>query len=397
MSKLKKEEFNKEFRFRESRKDRGGLVSCVNCVNMVGGTTDEEPAFCEHSDRFKRIKLGVYYGCSWSKGESENVVSKRVCDAYTPKPLPEGVSPPELPKENFILLGTQRKKIFHADPNCPYVVEELRLQTSGDEGATSYRDKANVEVLEWLHLVSGEVVGRELCEMPCCDSKLPYQTCRVDDYKRNVGIKPDGTEERIWVRNGIKPHEKKVEMTIKEAEAVFDLTRFSSPESESGQKYSIHNSISAVSDFLFKNCNALGSRPLSEAVNPVSLHYCAFHVLEDSLVGENSGADSWVYDKRLFDYKKGLEKPLSELSTIPEGLIPCIDTNRVFKGALYHCKNQSGSFSFKGIVRESTNVVLVSKGVRHYLEIGAVHFSDWNHMWGEFGRGFSGLASFDAE
>jgi hypothetical protein len=108
-----------------------------------------------------------------------------------------------------------------------------------------------------------EVIGDQICDIPCCERKLPYQTWRSDSYRVQNGLKSDGTEPQIWVRR-TKDHGKKVSMSPEEAEAVFNLSRFNGPEFRD-----IYAKIMAVSNHLHNNSNFLGSRSLSEAVNPI--------------------------------------------------------------------------------------------------------------------------------
>jgi len=387
MLKLKKADFDEKHRFREAREE--GLVNCVSCATMTDGTnTQEGPAYCEHEERLKRIKLGEYWSGFWGEpGESHNIASKMVCDGYQSKPLPEGVVVPELPRKHAILLETQWRDPYHGDPNCPYVIEELRIRH--EDGKVRGRT-GGVDIVDNRDRVTGDTI-RDICEMPCCESKLPYQVLnRPNDYRRRVGIKPDGTEEKVWVRNGIVKHEKKVNMSLEEAESVFDLEGFNHINARS-----VHDKIVAVSNHLHKYCNSLGSRPLSKAANPVWLNSSNFHILKDSSV-DDLGADIWVYDNRLFNVEKGLEKPLSELKKIPEGLIPCMDTEGAFSEAERGCfgYNFSPSFSFYGVIKKLEERVLISKGLNRFLEIGAVHVSGYEHMWGEFGKGFGAIESF---
>jgi hypothetical protein len=398
MQKLKKAEFDKTYRFREARRRESGeksLVNCFSCANMPDGAGDKEPAYCNHPERFRRVKIAEYFrGYFGDRGESRNIALGRVCDCHTPEPLPEGVSLPIVPEKHLILLGSQSRDICHADSNCPYVVEEARaamavtLETIKREKLLDYLKRPGIHIKDRPDLVPDETIGWQICEMPCCNNKLPYHTWRIDDYRRRVGIKPDGSEEKPWVRKVID-HERKIVMTPEEAEAVFDLTRFNSSEFRD-----IHHRISAVSDYLHKHCNRLGSRPLGEAFNPVYL-ISGFHILKDSL--NKANADVWVYDGRLFDAKKGLEIPLEELERIPEGIVPCMDRHGVFSNARFHCQNEHfGSFYFYGIVKPSPEN-LALKGASHFIEIGAVKYRGYEHMWGEFGKGFNGLASFHEE
>jgi len=83
---------------------------------------------------------------------------------------------------------------------------------------------------------------------------------------------------------------------------------------------------------------------------------------------------------------------------VPEGIYPCLDSDEIFKIALNRCSNiYSGRFYVRGIIKPSEDEILISKRANHYIEIGAVSFFGGRHMWGEFGKGFSGLASFHEE
>ena len=398
MVKLKKDDFNTKYRFRESRKE--SLVCCTTCDSKTGGDNDENPAFCEHEERFRKIKIAEYWPGFFGPGTSNNIAPKRVCDAYASEALSEGVERPVLGEKQAMLLGSQGKDVFHADPSCPYVLEELKRIQDQDKSEDSRKQvlacyRPAIQMRDISDKVQGEVVGGALCEMPCCDSKLPYQTWRVDDYRRKVGIKPDGTEPRKWVRNGIVKHGNKVSMTLEEAAEFFDLERFNSREIGN-----VHRRISTVADHIHGNCNYLGSRPLSEAVNPVYLWISVFSLLKDPLAKSDNDAEFWMYDKRLFNPETKLEKPLKFLKKIPEGLILCMDKHYALRGAMSSCERHrcfSESFGIYGIVKELEDANLLSKGLSHFVEIGEVSVHASNHMWGEFGKGFGEMASFDKE
>jgi len=378
MPKLKKADFDEKYRFRESREK--GLVSCLNCNNIIGTNDEKGDSFCNHEERLIRIKIAEYWrGCWGGKGESKNISSKRVCNAHKSKPLLEGVVVPILPEKHLILLGSQHHDILHADPNCSYVIEELRIQKERKLWVgTSISDRSN--------LIPREIIWSYLCEMPCCDSKLPYQVKRTDHYRKKAGIKPDGTEPLIWIRK-VVDHDKRVVVKPKDLESVFDLKKFNSSEFKD-----IERKICAAMDYLRENCNTLGSKPLSEAINPVGLSNY-HHFLENHL-RSNNGLGLWVYDERLFDRdKNNLETLIRNLETIPEGFILCVDT----KGFLDH-RFSLNDFSIYGIVKPSDDKNLTSKGVSHFIDICAVSYiGSGNHYMGVFGNGFKGLENFDRE
>ncbi len=395
MEKLKKDDFRLKYRFRESR---GGLVSCVTCDSKTGGnTTKEGPAFCEHEERFRKIKIAEYWGSCFSN-PSRNVAAERVCDAYTSKALAEGLEIPVIQEKQAILLNSQWRSIWHADPNCPYVVLELRMMDDKEKNPEEKdisKGKPGIETIDISELVPMEVVGAEICEMPCCESKLPYQTWRIDEYRRKVGIKPDGSGPRKWVRNGIVKHGNKFSMTLEEAAEFFNLERFNS--SEFGDRW---KQISTVADYIHKKCNVLGSRPLSEAVNPVRLWSAVCHLLKDPLAKSDNDEEFWFYDKRLFNPEIKLEKSPNVLEKIPEGLILCRDVHYALRKAMTSCERHrcfSEWFSIYGVVKELEDSNLLSKGLSCFVEIYEVSVHAANHMWGEFGKGFGKMASFDRE
>ncbi len=399
MSKLKKEDFNREFRFRKSREHnpRNGAqnyVNCGSCMHQVGGLKFDETAYCEHPQRFRRVKLGEYMGGFSTMSSSWNIAPKRVCDGYESPALPEGVELPVLNGGQAILLGTQYAGPYHGDPSCPYVVEETRRL--GSESPCLKR--AEIRVVDISDMVPGETI-RDICDMPCCEAKLPFQLIHnPNGYRHRVGLKPDGSDPIRWVRNEIKPHGKNSDLTIEQAEAFFDLSRFndlgSMEEYKRFKRITIHNEIIAVANYLGNGCNWLGSRHLSEASNPVRLGN-HFQFLDDKLVGEDSGADVWVYHDMLFNSEEGLPRPLAELDSIPEGILPCMDSQGVFRTASFRGERYFNKrFSIDGILREVDEGDLLDKGIRHQLEIRAVSFHAHSHMWGEFGVGFEGLASF---
>jgi len=402
MAKLKKEDFNKQFRFREARTNnsRGGLVNRVNCVSCVNTTCEPRPMrrkdddpdgidnFCNHQERLTRIKIAEYWR-GWSRGNSHNLANVRVCDAYTSQPLPDGISLPIIPEGHAILLGSQYADPFHADSTCPYVIEEARMIATNGTGIIK---GAEIRVVDILDMVPGESI-RDICEMPCCESKLPYQImASPDNYRKRAGIKPDGTEPIIWVRR-VKDHKRKFNMDIEEAEAALDLTRFSGPKFKT-----IHDEIVEASNHLYNTCNLLGSKPLSEVANPVVVHPANYRLLEQ-LSSEWNKPEFWMYDERLFDGKNKPNVPIRSLEVIPEGFILCVDTEKVIRFAKgeYHRSILPEGHLMYGIVKPLSDESLIRRGVTHFVDIRAISCHDSNHWWGVYGKRFSKLACFDQE
>lgn len=385
--KLNKEGFNFFHRFRKARE--GCSINCSSCAFMSGVRSGKGEAFCNNPGRSREIRLMENRG--WGEREDYSIASEYVCNALKSKePLPKGVIIPSLPEKHFILLGTQSREIYHADPNCPYVSEELRMANDGSNS------RADVHIVDRSELVPMEVIGHAICEMPCCDTKLPYQTFRVDDYKRRVGIKPDGSEPRRWVKNETIMHERKVAKTLEEAEAVFDLKVFNSSKfgDEEGRK---HNRICAALYYLRQNCNTLGSRPLSEAANPVGVSN-RHHILRNPSLNPQGCLEFLVYDERLFDFnrKRGeLAPPIRNLESIPEGIILCIDTQK-FLSNMDGYNVSLSNLELYGIVKPLDDSNLVSRGMTNYMDVRAASYH-WHDLIGAFGKDFMGLERFDEE
>ena len=389
MLKLNRVDFDREHRFRKSRELRPreseeGLVACITCDNMTGGTSDDDFPYCEHPERARKVKITEYWKC-WFKGrKTHSIADRRVCDVYESRPLAEDVEIPVLSEGNGILLESQWRDILHASLECPYVIEELRMQNKGA------KKQVGIGFRDISELVQDETIGHQICEMPCCDNKLPYYTWGIDDYRRKVNIQPDGSEEKPWVRR-VQSHEEKVIIRPEEAEAVFDLTRFNEP-----MQGGIHSQICAAMDHLYDNCNRLGSKPLSEATNPVC--FSPYHnILKDFIVNSKRHLEIWAYDERLIDGRSGLEVPTKSLDRIPEGFIFCVDTNGVMSWALSAHYITPRDFWIHGVVRPLEDEILQSRGLSHFIEIGAVKYHDSNAYMGVYGKGFHGLARFDEQ
>lgn len=382
MPKLKRKEFDEKYRFRDAREK--GMVQCAACACVEGD--ESTGAYCGHAERVRRVQLAEYFrdpASSWSVAKSS------VCDAFTPQP-----STPELFAKAFqrqaLLLNTQHRDVYHADPDCPYVIEELRL---GERlASTGKEQRAGVVIIDISDLVEGQVIGAGICEMPCCNSKLNFQTWRPDTYRQRTGIKPDGTEEKKWVRRGEILHERKGGVVPSEAEHIFDLSRFASGDFEGDNWKRVH----AASQYLWENCNELGSRPLSDAINPVHSSPSYHHVWESPFKNPQGNLELWLYDGRLFDWRKEIasKTPIRDLADVPEGLIPCIDTTGIFKWRdLNRYPEFSYDFKVYGVMKPVDESLGLPKGVSHFIQIGALsynHLHNW--MSGVFGKGFCGEA-----
>ena len=377
MSKLPKAKFNGKNRFRRSRENSG--VDCSTCTSLL--RIDDGPktmAFCDHGDRARKVRLEPELG----RGPFYSSAQSTVCDAYGYGNLPMNVTLPTLSDGQAMSLVTQRNDVLHADPNCPYVLEELRRENEGRKG--------RVRIVDISDRVEMEVIGHKICEMPCCDSRLPFQTWRVDDYRRKAGIRPDGSGEKIWVRK-VVDHQGKVNMTPEEAESFFDLSRFD------GEGFGdVYQRISAASDYLYSGCNRLGSRPLVEAANPVRLTEYNHFFMEPKKSGDGK-LELLVYDERLFDRGRISNLPPREL---PEGIILCRDTNDVLRTTRGHVERMrlfDSPYYISGIVKQLDDSSERPGDITHFLDIRAVVYHGSQHMWGVFGTGFNHMESFHEE
>ena len=149
--KLKREEFNVQYRFREAREE--GLVVCASCASMTGVPQGEGVAYCNNLLRAKKVKITQPY---WKE---HSAASKMVCDSYSNKPLPSDITIPILQEGQAILLSTQFRNSYHADPKCPYVLEELRIIRTGDK-TTNYGRKGEIVITDILtHIIESLPLG----------------------------------------------------------------------------------------------------------------------------------------------------------------------------------------------------------------------------------------------
>jgi hypothetical protein len=338
-------------------------------------------SICIHNDRVRRIQIATKYARN---------PKRSLCDAFTSNPLPIGIVPLVFKKGEGAVLNTQFADCIHIDANCPYVTEEQRLAESGER--SKMNRTGEVRIIDITEIVPGDVQG-DACEMPCCDNKLQFQIWDPNTYRNHVEIHPNGHDKIRFVRNGITRHGRISNMNYEEAEAFFDEAK-----QVAASEVEIHNQISAVSDYIHKYINFLGSKPLSEANNPVFL-WGVFHPIavpawlkdnfnwqhiQDSV---NTGADIWMYDKRLFDIEKGLDKSLAELQRIPEGILPCIDSRRVLRDMKRVDENYriDECFYLSGILKPLENNILLEKGLSHFLDIREVSYHAYEHYWGNPG------------
>ncbi len=379
-ARLKRAEFDSKFRFRESRKSFGNIqVNCASCAHMTGVAEGTGKAHCGNPQRFKRVTLSE----NWM-GADSSYASERVCDKYFNKQLPPEVSVPELPDKHVFVLWSQTWGVDHASKNCPYVVEEARMIHNGCE-------RSKIEARDISDRVPREAIWQMGCEMPSCAGELNFQYRQHDDHKRAAGIGNNGSEPLIWIRK-VVDHQRKKVMTPEEAEAFFDLSRFR----EKGDVYAL---IDKVRTHLYDGSNSLGSKPLSEAMNPVWLNG-SHQIWEHTPLDSKAPLQFWYYDQRLFDAEKTQKVPIGSLDRVPEGFVLCVDTAGVLRGGMIDRGNRESAprnFGIFGNVRLLEDKVLRAKGVTHFVDIGAVTYHDSNYMNGVYGRGVSAVASYDQE
>lgn len=384
MAKLKKAEFSEKYRFREARKE--GLVSCASCASISGEENITE-AFCVHSERGRRIRIADYFCDSRS---SWYTARKSLCDAFISKPLSKGVEVPVLKEGQGFLLGTQWRDPYHADANCPYVVEEARAveetkkpKPEGDEGEKPLKfNKPEVHLVDSLKGSSWRGALRDICEMPCCESKLSHFhiSHNPNGYRVRVGLKPDGSE--VYIRPPEhQEHETKFNLTADELREFFDLSKFDS--ADEAEKH------------LDEGCNRIGTRDFSKAVNPVKLYFAG-----DTwrlTARPNGDYEMWLVDNRVYEPRlrqktpDGKVIPLKDLDVIPDGILFGLAKSGVLP---WDIKNHSylglTAFHVYGNIRKVTPDLQVPKGVTHFIDVDAISYSDTGNSWmyGVFGQGF---------
>ena len=393
--KLRKIDFDNQNHFRKSREDSG--VNCSSCNYMGGVPKGKGEALCEHPKRARRVQLTETWG--FTARDKDSIAYKSLCDKFEARdPLPEGVEVPDLSEGQAIVLSSQFCDPYHGDPKCPYVIEELKLIQSGNR-TTKYNRAGEIRIADMSDMVAGEVI-RDICDMPCCESKLPFQISH-SEYRIREGLKPDGTEQRVWVRNEITKHGDKVKMSPEEIDAFFDLTRFETLMNDrTGKEYDRHNKISQAMDHLRNNSNWLGSRPLSEATNPIRFSN-RHKILGGLRLSPEKHIEILAYDERLFDYKNiqqsMREGNIRDLENIPDGFVLCVDTNDVLDRRLTYRDFDQSRFWVYGVVKSLEDQSLISKGVSHFIEIGALTYHDSNAFMGVYGKGFGKVARFNEQ
>ena len=390
--KLKKQHFDEKFRFRVCREQQ--LVNCASCAFVTGNVADRinGVSYCNNPLRLRRTQIKA-------KDSDWNGALEMVCDSFQSKPLPANTSTIIFREGEGAVLTSQFADCLHVDSKCPYVVEEQRLFING--GRAKYNRSGEVRIVDVSETVPG-AVHKDSCDMPCCESRLQFQICNPNTYRNLVGMHPNARDPRRFVKNAITRHGRNSNMSYEEAEEFFGkVGEIALSVKEKG----VHTQIGAVSDYIHRGVNPLGSKPLSEAVNPVWL-WGVFELLsvpaylkKDFSCGSiydstGTGAEVWVYDKRLFDFEKESGRPFDELS--PEGIIPCVDSKGVFRSVRKEDlgSRMSESFYISGILKPLEDRALTSRGLTHFIDIREVSYHAHEHVWGESGIGFSGTASF---
>jgi len=397
MGKLNKKDFNKEYTFRHSRSN---AVSCSTCASSSLEDEVNKIIACTDSERSRKIRIvsEQYYTF-----KPESLAEERVCSKYTSKPLPEGVEVPKVPDNHVIVLRRQDRgtdgSVIHADVNCPYVIEELRQafeeRNLKDDDKPIYWRRAKVSFRDMSGTVPKEILPFTfICEMSCCNSKLDYQFDR-DNYRKKNGIKPNGTEEKIFIRKEVE-HEIKISNTIAEAEAFFDLSYFGANTIVAGIKRDFTKDywfgVLESSRYLHICSNRLGSKPLSEATNPVQTDSYYHSIIRGLYRNQNNQLELWLKDSRLCDWNIKHPESIRSMEVVPEGLIPCIDTSGVFKN--FERRYFPAKPSFFGIVKPVTEDLKLPKNITHYIDLRAITYSELGNGWmsGTFGKGFFGEA-----
>jgi hypothetical protein len=102
----------------------------------------------------------------------------------------------------------------------------------------------------------------------------------------------------------------------------------------------------------------------------------------------------WAYDDRLFDSRTELKGPIRSLEKIPEGFIPCIDTEMVLDLRDLPHPACPSYFKIFGIVKPVEDRLRLPKEITHFVQIGAIDYHDSNALMGVSGKGFHGAAYF---
>ena len=172
---------------------------------------------------------------------------------------------------------------------------------------------------------------------------------------------------------------------------IFDLSRF-----RLGEFRDTYERVSAAEQYLMENCNTLDIQNLSGAVNPVKLRAAR---LELPSVNSHGELELFVTTagRKIYDSAKHHRTPFRSMPSLPEGVVLCIDTNHVFgfREMTDHPYMLLNSIMVYGNVRKSLESRRHVPGYQpHFLEIGALSYSDIGNSWthGVYGKNFKGTA-----
>lgn len=176
--KLVKSDFNKQYRFRQSRSTLYA-ARCALCRHFNEG-------YCNHSKRSRRVQLfnRWFFGVDEPEHRWEHY-SSSVCDAVEIT-VPDSIVFPELAGQGDIECWGGKPNfmdLLHADPRCPYIAARII-----DDGLGVF-PLSNIKIRNVSRWATA--APYDLCELPQCTAKNGLKPGRPDQYLRSQNL-PDG-------------------------------------------------------------------------------------------------------------------------------------------------------------------------------------------------------------